>query len=152
MCLFVNNLNFKTAEEDIVCYKVLEEINYKIITPYMGEEVCFNTIIIPKDKIFTKYFLKGFFLKLLIILKRYYFYHSRLLTNWYKVFHISYSKLTHKFIIEEGVIHLYTDKKFCCCEYSSSFMCKAIIPKGTKYIVSSDGTEIGALKVIYKKL
>lgn len=63
MCLFVKNLNFKTAEEDIVCYKVLYKVSEnKIITPYIGEEICFNTVITPKDKIFTKYFLKGFFL------------------------------------------------------------------------------------------
>ena len=157
MCLFVENLNFKTAKEDIVCYKVLKKFNSKIITPYMVEEVCFNTVITLKNKILTKYFFKGFFLKLLIILKRR-FYKLMPSTDCDKVSHISYSKFSRRFIIEEGVIHLCVNKtealklKSYLWENPKTFICKAIIPKGTKYIESSDKMQIGALCVKYESI
>ena len=145
MCLYTKNLKFKTAKEDIVCYKVLWEDPHSsaVFTPYREELVEFNKILYPKEKIKTHYFLNGFLLKNIKCLKNIYR-KQGLVTPI-----VAYDE----FCIGAGVIHVYAtyDIAMKICR-SGLFVCKAIIPKGAKYIESPYNYEIGTTCVRYEKI
>ena len=148
MCLFTRKLKFRTARKDKVFYKVLVRRNDKITTPFWGDEVEFNKILYPIERIPTRFLFNGIYYKI----------KSKFNVLPYtdiKNTDMRYHRSLKAFVIEGGVIHLYATKKDAllgCTVFPHSFVVKAIIPKGTKYIKSFDNCEIGTLGVIYKEL
>ena len=148
MCLFAKKLKFETARKDEVFYKVLVKINDEIVTPYMGDKIEFNKILYPANHIPTRFLFNGIYYKIKSAFNSLHY-------AYVKDTDMRYHKHLEKFVIEGGIIHLFATKEaalsMCCADYLHSFVVKAIVPKGIRYIKSFDGREIGTLGVIYEE-
>lgn len=122
MCLCSETNIPKIAKKDIVCYKIIERIsNNEYKSPYQGDEIIFNkTIIASKPP---------------------------------KKFNIMPDvdidlKTINDYYIGEGFIHAFIATRdarnhyyyFLCREGATIVKC--IIPKGSRYFVNIDNTEI----------
>ena len=129
MCLVCENLNYKIAEEDIVCYKVVFELDKKsYMTPYQQYCCKLDEHCVNKGTISIKRFSKD---------SNYYIYGG--------MFH-SYQKLSDACL----------DMLWFNSLGKHTIVIKCIIPKGTHYIEGNFGNMVctpcyGSREIIYKE-
>ena len=103
MCLFINHLEPKIADKDIVCYKLVERTKIKGI--YKSKYQEFEYVI---RQLYTNYFDIKY---IDMLIKRRY----------------------SRFAIEEGMFHSYTNYLLAITILPNLVVLKCIIPKGAYY-------------------
>lgn len=136
-CLKINELCFKTANKDIVCYKVLTRIfgTGEIKTPFA------NTVLSEEVMNGEKLFVAEGYPKISFRRKRP---------------SVEYG-LIHTFVTKKEAISLYETLKRYSID-AEFFLAKCIIPKGTKYVsgimetVKGDKKTYGSESIKFVKL
>lgn len=152
MCLYSDTNEIKIAKNDIVCYKVIQ--NIKDVNPSVLE---YKTYFIDLDKFNCDfedvYYVTPFYTCPVIFGK---VYHEELFEQTVREI---FSFKPEKSLYTEfngNMFHSYMDKDSCSCiEVEGAIIVKCIIPKGSKYIVGEDydiNLCYGSETIIYKEI
>ena len=108
MCLFINHLEPKIADKDIICYKLVKRTKIKGVYKSSFQEF---------EYVIRQLYINNFDIKL----------------SYFLIKHISIigSSITY---IEEGMFHSYTNyMPFMVANFTDESILKCIIPKGAYY-------------------